>query len=114
MDATISANPGGFVSGANDVVFQFDVNGNLIQPAQIFSNAELQPQHPGGFLATYYFVTFYDANGARKNIRPMWWQFPNAAGETVDISRMTAILTEGNVIFYPTQFFVRQPEPSSS
>lgn len=105
MDATVIANPGGFVSGSTEVAFQFDANGLLVQPAQLWSNLELQPQQPGGFLATYYLVTFYDANGARLNTRPMWWQFPLPVGSTVDISQMTPILTIGdNVIFYPTTF----------
>lgn len=108
MDATIIADPGGFVSGVTEVAFQFDVNGLLVQPAQLWSNAELNPQHTTDFLATYYLVTFYDANGARLNARPMWWQFPSAAGTTVDISQMTPILTVGdNVIFYPTNFVVK-------
>lgn len=108
MDATIIANPGGFVSGVTEVAFQFDSNGLLVQPALLWSNLELSPQMPGGLLATYYLVTFYDANGARLNTRPMWWQFPLTAGATVDISQMTPILTIGdNVIFYPTNFVVK-------
>lgn len=108
-DATVIAPPFGFVSGGIEVVFQFDGNGN-IQPnapataAQIYSNKELNPQNATG-LATYYLVTFYDTNGARLNQNPMWWQFPEAAGATVDIGEMTPLSTVGgNVIFYPTAF----------
>jgi len=46
-------------------------------------------------------VTFYDQNNARINKNPMWWQFQEVAGSTVDIGSMTPYLTEGNVIFYP-------------
>lgn len=109
VDATVIAAPFGFVSGSFEVVFQFNAAG-LIQPnspavaAQIYSNAELNPQNSVG-LGTYYLVTFYDANGGRINKLPMWWQFPEVAGSTVDISNMTAISTVGgNVIFYPTNF----------
>lgn len=109
VDAMVLAAPFGYVSGAIEVVFQFNSAG-LIQPnspsaaAQIYSNAELNPQNHVG-LGTYYLVTFYDADGARINKIPMWWQFPEAAGSTVDISQMTPISTVGgNVIFYPTQF----------
>lgn len=109
VDATVIAPPYGFVAASIEIVFQFDATG-LIQPnapaaaAQIYSNKELQPQNSIG-LGTYYLVTFYDADGARINKNPMWWQFPEAAGATVDISNITPISTVGgNVIFYPTNF----------
>lgn len=106
-DATVIAAPYGFVAGGTEVVFQFDATGH-IQPnapaatAQIYSNLELNPQNSVG-LGTYYLVTFYDQNGARLNKAPLWWQFPQVAGSTVDISEMTAFATVGgNVIYYPT------------
>ena len=108
VDATVVAAPGGFVAADLVVVFQFNSAGQ-IQPntgnaAQIYSNAELNPQDSSG-LGTYYLVTFYDQNGARLNKNPMWWQFPEAAGSTVDISQMIPFSTVGgNVIFYPTLF----------
>ena len=58
VDATVVAAPYGFVSGAIEINFQFDENGDLVQPAQIYSNAELQPQNEIG-LGTYYLVTFF-------------------------------------------------------
>jgi len=101
LDATIVAAPGGLVPAQQELVFQFDATGNLVQPAQIWANGELNPQNSSG-LGTYYLVTIYDANGARINSSPMWWQFPQLAGATVDISFMTAVSTiGGNVIFYP-------------
>ena len=81
------------VQSSVPIVFQFDANGELVQPAFIFSNLELSPQNSLG-LGTWYYVTFYDANGARLN-QPMSWQFPNAAGSVVDISAMTAYLATG-------------------
>lgn len=100
------AAPYGFVSANEVVVFQFNAAGQ-IQPnfpaiaAQLYSNAELNPQNSNG-LGTYYLVTFYDQNGARLNKQALWWQFPQAAGATVDISTMTPFATTGgNVIFYP-------------
>ena len=103
-DGTVIAAPYGFVCAEIPVVFQFDATGALIQPAQLYSNEELQPQNSYG-LGTYYLVTFYDQNGARINKSPMWWQFPEAAGATVDISQMTPFASVGgNVIFYPTKF----------
>jgi hypothetical protein len=107
VDATIIAAPYGLIPAQQEVVFQFDGNGNILPnapatAAQIYSNAELQPQNANG-LGTYYQVAFYDANGARLNKLPMWWQFPQAANTTVDISSMTPFLTTGgNVIFYPS------------
>ena len=108
VDGMVIAAPHGFVSSEVPVTFQFDANGN-IQPnapaaaAQIYSNAELNPRNATG-LATYYLVTFYDANGARISEGQMWWQFPEGAGSTVDVGNMVPVLTEGNVIFYPTDF----------
>jgi hypothetical protein len=106
IDATIVAAPSGQVLASQATVFQFDATGH-IQPnapakaAQIYSNIELNPQNSTG-VATYYLVTFYDANGARLNARPMWWIFPNA-GVTVDIGFMTPLQTiGGNIIWYPT------------
>lgn len=102
VDATVIASPYGFVCAAIPVIFQFDEDGALIQPARIWSNAELNPQLSTTLLGTYYLVTFYDQNGAVLNSTPMWWQFPEADGETVDISRMKPFSTVGgNVIFYP-------------
>lgn len=90
MDARIVAAPGGQVPAALVITFQFDLDGNLIQPAKLYSNAELSPQLPGGLLGTYYLVTVYDQNGARLTKDPMWWIFPEPADATVDISQMTA------------------------
>lgn len=113
VDATVVAAPGGFVSGAVEVVFQFDEAGQLIQPAKLWSNEELNPQNSVG-LGTYYLVTFYDQNGARINQVPMWWQFPEVANATVDISMMIPVSTVGgNVIFYPTAFAVPVPTPTT-
>jgi hypothetical protein len=81
------------------------LTGDLVQPAQLFSNAELNPQNING-LGTFYFVTFYDANGARINKNPMIWQFTEAANSTVDISQMTAIFASGTIIYYPTTSLV--------
>lgn len=110
-DATVVAAPFGFVAAAIEVVFQFNAAGILVQPAKIWSNAELNPQNSVG-LGTYYLVTFYDQNGARLNTVPMWWQFPEAANSTVDIGEMVPFATiGGNVIFYPTAFVVPVPGP---
>jgi hypothetical protein len=107
MDAQVKAAPGGQVLASQATVFQFDSMGQLVQPAQLYSNVELNPQNATG-VATYYLVTFYDANGARINLRPMWWIFPNPSGSTVDISQMTPLMTlpnvGGNIIYYPTAF----------
>jgi len=89
IDAQVIPSPGGQVSASNIVVFQFDSTGNLVQPAQLYSNASLNPRNTTG-VGTRYLVTFYDANGARLNAMPMQWIFPNAANSTVDISTMTA------------------------
>src|ERR1700722_12879883 len=100
-DASILTSPYGLIPAEQILAFQFDTSGNLVQPAQLYSNAELDPQNTNG-LGTFYFVTFYDANGARLNKNPMSWQFPEPAGSTVDISQMTAIFTAGSIIYYPT------------
>lgn len=111
VDATVLAAPGGFVCAEIPIVFQLDANGNLIQPAQLYSNEELNPQNSSG-LGTYYLVTVYTQAGARLNAVPMWWQFQEAAGATVDISTMAPTSTVGgNVIFYPSFF---NPAPFSS
>ena len=116
IDATVIAAPYGFVSAAAEVVFQLDANGDILPPTgatnpEIYSNAELNPQNSVG-LGTYYLVTFYDQNGARLNIAPMWWQFTQAANATVDIGEMIPFATVGgNVIFYPTSFTVPAPGP---
>lgn len=100
LDASIIASPGGLIPASQIVIFQFDANGDLIQPATLWSNAELNPQNVNG-LGTFYLVTIYDANGAPLNASPMYWQFTNAANSTVDISTMTAYFTGGTVIYYP-------------
>jgi hypothetical protein len=89
IDATVVASPGGQVLAQQALVFQFDATGNLVQPAKLYSNAELNPR-TATTAGTFYLVTCYDANGARINNTPMWWLFSNAAGSTVDISTMTA------------------------
>ena len=90
VDATVIASPGGLVWAQQVLVFQFDSNGNLVQPAQLYSNAELNPRTATG-AGTFYYVTCYDANGGRINKSPMWWIFPEGAGATVDISTMMAL-----------------------
>lgn len=113
VDATIIATPFGFVAAARPVTFQFDSTGNLVQPCKIWSNKELNPQNQIG-LGTYYLVTLYNANGARVNQSPMWWQFTEANGDTVDISQLTPFATVGgNVIFYPTSFAIPDPTPTA-
>lgn len=112
IDGTVVAAPGGFVAAEIPIIFQFDKNGALIQPAQLFSNAELNPQNSIG-LGTVYFVTFYDQNNARLNVSPMTWQFNQAAGSTVDISKMTPFFTEGTIVFYPTSFPIIAPTLTS-
>jgi hypothetical protein len=95
IDATVIASPGGLVLAQQVLVFQFDATGNLVQPAQLYSNAELNPRM-SVTTGNYYLVTVYDANGAPLNKSPMWWIFPNAAGSTVDISQMTAFNVSDN------------------
>ena len=112
VDATVVAAPGGFVSAEIPIIFQLDANGNLIQPAQIFSNVELNPQNSKG-IGTFYFVQAFDQNGARLS-QPMAWQFSQASGSTVDISAMVPFSTTGgNVIFYPTSFPIVPPTLTS-
>lgn len=118
VDATVIASPYGVVLADVPVTFQFNAQGK-IQPnapataAQIYSNAELNPQNSVG-LGTYYLVTFYDQNGARLNQAPMWWQFTQSANSTVDIGEIIPFATVGgNVIFYPTSFTLQPPTLSS-
>ena len=118
VDATVIASPYGFVAGNIPVVFQFDENGDILPlpgqaTAQIWSNEELNPQNQIG-LGTYYLVTFYDANGATINKLPLWFQFTEANGATIDLGQMVPFSTVGgNVIFYPTSFFISPPTPST-
>lgn len=116
-DATVVASPYGFVPASALVSFQLDETGDIEAPsgsaaATIYSNAELYPQNSVG-LGTYYLVTFYDQNNAPLN-EPMWWQFTQAAGSTVDIGEMIPFATVGgNVIFYPTSFTIPTPTTTS-
>jgi len=113
VDATIIVTPFGIVAGGIPINFQFDKNGDLVQPAQLWSNAELNPQNSIG-LGTYYLVSFYDANGAIINKVPMWFQFTEADGDTVDLGQVTPFATVGgNVIFYPTSFAIQPPSPTT-
>ena len=118
IDATIIAAPYGIIPANLEIVFQFDANGDILPnapaaAAQIYSNTELNPQNVEG-LGTYYLVTFYDANGARINASPMWWQFTQATNATVDIGQVTPFATVGgNVIFYPTSILIAAPTPST-
>lgn len=91
MDAQVIAPPYGFVTSEIPIIFQFDKFGNIQAGAQLWSNLELSPAIVDG-LATLYFVTIYNANGERLNSIPMWWQFIEPNGSTVDISTMTAVL----------------------
>ena len=100
LDAQIVASPNGQIPASQALTFQFDATGNLVQPAQIYSNAELNPQNASG-LGTYYLVTFYDANGAQLNKSPLVFQFTQSSGSTVDISKMQPYLTQGSIIYYP-------------
>ena len=112
VDATVIAAPYGFVSAETVVTFQLDANGDIIAPAKIYSNLELNPQNSVG-LGTYYLVTFYDQNNAALN-QPMWWQFTQAANSTVDIGEIVPISTVGgNVIFYPISA-ITVPAPTLS
>ena len=107
VDASISAPPYGQVLASIPVVFQFDANGNLVQPAYIWSNAELTPQNENG-LGTWYNVTFYDQNGARINQVPLAWQFTEITGAIVDISAMGGIMNvtaPDNYTFTGTNIF---------
>jgi hypothetical protein len=87
-DARVVAAPYGQIPAQQEVTFQFDGVGSLIQPAQIYSNAELNPQSANG-LGTYYLVVVYDQNGARLHKSPLLWKFSQVAGSTVDIGQMT-------------------------
>lgn len=100
-DAQVIASPYGHVLGGttNAVQFYFDDTANLIQPAEIWSNAELNPQNSNGF-GTWYVVNFYDKNGGRLNNSPMTWVFPNAPGTSVDISTMIEV--GAGHIYYPS------------
>jgi hypothetical protein len=104
-DAQVIADPEGQVLGGttNSVRFLFDLNGDLIQPVQIWSNAELFPQNLDG-LGTHYIVNFYDENGTRLNNAPMLWVFAEPEGSTVDISTMVNTSPSGP--FYPKPFVV--------
>lgn len=93
LDAQVIAPPYGFVTSEIPIIFQFDKFGNIQAGAQLWSNLELLPSIPDA-LATYYLVTIYDANGGRINAIPMWWQFTEANGATIDISTMTAVEAE--------------------
>ena len=97
-DATIIASPGGQVMSSIPVMLNFDSTGNLAAGSQIWSNAELNPQNSDG-LGTWYYVTFFDPNGARINRDPFIWQFPQAANATVPITSMVA--QAASVIYYP-------------
>jgi hypothetical protein len=114
LDATVVAGPFGIVPASEKVTFQFDSNGDLVQPAVLYSNAELNPQLSSTLLGTYYLVTLYDANGAKLNSPPMWWQFTQPAGDTVDISEITPFQTVGGtVIYYPVSFQLNAPTPTT-
>jgi hypothetical protein len=101
MDATVIASPYGLVRAAIPVTFQFDSNGNLIQPVQIWSNAELNPQNSSGY-GTFYYVAIYDSNGALVSEPGTIWQFAQAANSSVNISTMTSLSPSGP--FYPYPF----------
>jgi hypothetical protein len=100
LDSIIVAAPGGQVLATMESVFQLDGNGNILPnapatTAQIWSNAELSPQLNSTHLATIYYVTLYDANGARVTAdAPMRWQFPNLLGDTVNLGTMTPCKVE--------------------
>lgn len=86
-DGTVIASPGGFVSSQIELIFQLDNTGNIVQPAQLYSNAELDPQNSTIGLGTWYEVCFYTQSGARIN-QPLLWQFTQPANSTVDIGTM--------------------------
>jgi hypothetical protein len=100
IDAQVIAAPYGVVLGGNTnaVRFYFDSNGDLVTPAQVWSNLELNPQSSNG-LGTWYIVNFYDSNGTRLNNAPQNWMFNVAAGNSVDIGTMTPI--NAATIYYP-------------
>jgi hypothetical protein len=101
MDASVLAAPYGLVLGGtkNAVRFYFDSNCDIITPAQIWSNIELNPQNITS-VGTWYVVNFYDSNGTRLNNAPMNWVFTEIAGSSVDIGTMTSI-NQGTA-YYPT------------
>jgi len=102
-DATIIASPGGQVMSSIPVLLNFDNTGNLDTGSQIWSNAELNPQNNQG-LGTWYYVSFFDANGSKINRSPFIWQFPQAAGSTVPITSMVA--QAASTIYYPFNSFI--------
>ncbi len=102
-DGTIIASPGGQVMSSIPVLFDFDNTGNLAASSQIWSNAEMNPQNNQG-LGTWYYVSFFDANGSKINRSPFIWQFPQAAGSTVPITSMVAQAT--GTIYYPFNSFI--------
>ena len=92
QDAQVIASPFGQVMGNIPVIFGFDVNGNLLAGAQIWSNTELTPA------GTAYLVNFYDKNGARVNANPFTWVFTQSSGSSVDIGTIQTTPT-----FCPTR-----------
>src|ERR1700730_7799098 len=74
QDAQIIAAPQGQVMGSIPIIFNFDLNGNLLANSRIWSNAELSPA------GTAYLVNFFDANGARVNASPFIWSFAQGVG----------------------------------
>jgi hypothetical protein len=100
LDSIIVTAPGGQILATMESAFQLDANGNILPnapatTAQIWSNAELSPQLNSTHLATIYYVTIYDANGARVTAdAPMRWQFPNLLGDTVNLGTMTPCKVE--------------------
>jgi collagen triple helix repeat protein len=93
-DAVVIAPPFGFVASSIPTFFQFDATANLLGTCQIWSNAELNP-------ATQYTVIFYDQDGARINQAPLYWQFTQTAGSTVDIGTMVPFANPLAVIPLP-------------
>jgi hypothetical protein len=98
LDSIIVTAPGGQVLATMESAFQLDGNGNILPNApattvQIWSNTELSPQLNSTHLATIYYVTLYDANGARLTA-PLRWQFPNLSGDTVNLGTMTPCKVE--------------------
>jgi len=101
VDATVVNSPNGVVCASIPITFQLDANGDLVPPARLFSNYELNPQNSLG-LGTYYLVQVLDQQGTRVNKLPMCWQFTEAAGSVVDISQMIPFAPFGeSVVFYP-------------
>jgi hypothetical protein len=107
VDCTIVSAPYGIIPGnaGSPVNFQLDASGNILPntgtKAQLFSNAELNPQNARGY-GSWYSVAVYDRNGARMSEAPLTWQFQNAANSTVNLSEMQPFQsTGGNVVYYP-------------